>query len=134
VSAALLSGYAASGHQNGTTGLRARYWTKRYIDPEFHSNPLGGPSYCTTFQDELPLVLQRHHGVDILHIVLEFFGVHLIFLPAYSPELNPCELVFNVVKAHVRNYRDGFSPLLTKFFWRCQLFLRNSCGNSTGTV
>jgi len=56
--------------------------------------------------------VHSNNGVDYLPIVLEFFGVHLIFLPAYSPELNPCELVFNVVKAHVRNYRDGFSPLL----------------------
>ena len=31
-------------------------------------------------------------------LVLDLAGVRLIFLPAYSPELNPCELVFGHVK------------------------------------
>ena len=30
--------------------------------------------------------------------MLELAGVRLVFLPAYSPELNPCELVFSHVK------------------------------------
>jgi hypothetical protein len=33
--------------------------------------------------------------------------VELVFLPAYSPELNPCELVFAQVKKWVRNGRGG---------------------------
>ncbi|HRP37904.1 MAG TPA: transposase [Candidatus Dojkabacteria bacterium] len=55
-----------------------------------------------------------HHGSDsheLLELILEFFGVQLIYLPAYSPELNPCELVFNVVKKHIRYHRDRFSPI-----------------------
>jgi hypothetical protein len=32
-------------------------------------------------------------------------GVNLVFLPTYSPELNPCELVFAQVKKLVRNAR-----------------------------
>jgi len=39
----------------------------------------------------------------VLKDVLEIFQVTLIFLPAYSPELNPCELVFNVIKQYIRN-------------------------------
>jgi hypothetical protein len=31
--------------------------------------------------------------------------VKLVFLPAYSPELNPCELVFAQVKKIIRNLR-----------------------------
>lgn len=56
-----------------------------------------------------------HHGEDSLELlenILSYFGIQLIFLPAYSPELNLCELVFNVVKKHVRYHRNGFSPLL----------------------
>ena len=41
----------------------------------------------------------------ILDMVLTAFGVKLVFLPAYSPELNPCELVFNVVKCAIRNHQ-----------------------------
>ena len=35
---------------------------------------------------------------EILSGILDLAGVRLIFLPAYSPELNPCELVFGHVK------------------------------------
>jgi hypothetical protein len=36
-----------------------------------------------------------------------------VFLPAYSPELNPCELVFAQVKRYIRSHRDGINaPLI----------------------
>jgi transposase len=35
--------------------------------------------------------------------ILVFFQVRLAFLPAYSPELNPCELVFSLIKQDIRN-------------------------------
>jgi transposase len=34
----------------------------------------------------------------------------LVFLPAYSPELNPCELIFGYVKNKLR--REGIQNLL----------------------
>jgi transposase len=51
-----------------------------------------------------------HHGSDafpILCEMLEAVGVHLIYLPKYSPELNPCEEVFSLVKGHLRCYRGS---------------------------
>ena len=33
-------------------------------------------------------------------------GIRLVFLPTYSPELNPCELVFAQVKAYLRRNRE----------------------------
>ena len=33
-------------------------------------------------------------------------GISVLFLPAYSPELNPCELVFAQVKRWVRDHRE----------------------------
>jgi transposase len=38
---------------------------------------------------------------------LEAGGVRIVFLPAYSPELNPCELVFGQADNYMRNYRRG---------------------------
>jgi transposase len=35
------------------------------------------------------------------------FGARLIFMPKYSPELNPCEMVFGQVKRHLRHWRLG---------------------------
>jgi len=45
----------------------------------------------------------REFFKDLLRVA----GVTLIYLPAYSPELNPCELVFNHVKQDLQNYRGG---------------------------
>lgn len=49
-----------------------------------------------------------HNGeasAKVLSELLDVFGVTLVYLPAYSPELNPCELVFSVMKSHIRNHR-----------------------------
>lgn len=46
-----------------------------------------------------------HYGTDTYEIVmhaLELTGAKLIFLPAYSPELNPCELCFAIIKQYIR--------------------------------
>lgn len=36
-------------------------------------------------------------------------GAKIAFLPTYSPELNPCELIFSFVKSHVRRSNSGLS-------------------------
>lgn len=49
-----------------------------------------------------------HHGDDtFLEImeVLKFKNISLYLLPTYSPELSPIELIFNVVKHHIRHRR-----------------------------
>lgn len=46
--------------------------------------------------------------LDVLEPILAEHGVTLRFLPTYSPELNPCELVFSQIKRWIRNnHRDG---------------------------
>jgi len=53
-----------------------------------------------------------HGALDTLDPLLELLsaaGVNLIFLPTYSPELNPCELVFAEVKNALRNNRGNGS-------------------------
>ena len=46
-----------------------------------------------------------------LQILLDAAQIQLIYLPAYSPELNPIELVFGKVKRFLREYRDRDLPL-----------------------
>jgi uncharacterized protein YuzB (UPF0349 family) len=49
-----------------------------------------------------------HDGADtteLIENILHHYGVNLVFLPAYSPELNPCELVFAQVKKTIRKSR-----------------------------
>jgi len=56
-----------------------------------------------------------HNGwdtIDLLEEILNVAGVNLVYLPAYSPELNPCELVFNVVKSRIRMHQQFGSCIL----------------------
>jgi len=56
-----------------------------------------------------------HGGLQTIEVLLAFirsYGIELLYLPAYSPELNPCELVFAQVKRHLREYRDQRVSLL----------------------
>ena len=55
-----------------------------------------------------------HSGEDTMHEfddVLQSCGIEYIYLPTYSPELNPCELIFASVKRKLREYRNREIPL-----------------------
>lgn len=45
--------------------------------------------------------LRAHHGANVQSI-LQNFGVHVLYLPPYSPDLNPIELVWSLVKRKLR--------------------------------
>lgn len=45
--------------------------------------------------------LSSHHRASV-RTLIEARGCHLLFLPPYSPDLNPIELMFSKVKAWVR--------------------------------
>jgi len=49
---------------------------------------------------------------QVLDDLLEANGITMIFLPTYSPELNPCELAFAQVKYWLRRHRDGSIPFV----------------------
>jgi len=48
---------------------------------------------------------------ELLTTLLDGYGISYVFLPTYSPELNPCELVFAFVKNFIRNNREPDIPL-----------------------
>ncbi len=61
---------------------------------------------------------ESQHALDNL---LDEYDVELDFQPAaYSPELNlpppPCELVFSVIKRHIRNIRQIYQKLMSETF------------------
>jgi transposase len=43
-----------------------------------------------------------HHDEEIRHIVEDLCGAKLIYLPPYSPDLNPIEQAFFAMKAFLR--------------------------------
>lgn len=55
-----------------------------------------------------------HGGLDSIDLLLDFLEEHnitLVYLPAYSPELNPCENVFCALKTHLRQHRNHELPV-----------------------
>jgi len=73
---------------------------------------LNGPSFewyvrellCPSLQSGQVVVmdnLSSHHRASV-RTLIEAQGCHLLFLPPYSPDLNPIELMFSKVKARVR--------------------------------
>jgi len=59
-----------------------------------------------------------HHGDDTwdyFTALLQNFNIQLLNTPTYSPELNPTELVINMVKSHMRRCESPTKPLILKF-------------------
>ena len=42
------------------------------------------------------------------------YNIEIVFLPVYSPEFNPCELVFSQVKRGIWASRDSSRPFLAE--------------------
>ena len=67
-----------------------------------------------------------HTGEDMfepLTDMLQSQGISIAFLPAYSPELNPCELCFNLMKQALRHYH-GTEPLWKEIIKPCTTITR----------
>lgn len=57
-------------------------------------------------------------GANILYDVLHARGITIRFLPTYSPELNPCELIFAQLKQRIRNNRQPI-PIVDEIVNAC---------------
>lgn len=56
-----------------------------------------------------------HHGDDVRDLV-EACGCELLYLPTYSPDLNPIEHLFAKIKAFIKNLRPDSTPKLIQAF------------------
>lgn len=62
--------------------------------------------------------------------VLKACGCWLLFLPAYSPDLNPIEMAFSKLKAHLRRIEARtFDQLIQALGDICTIFDPNECWN-----
>jgi len=69
-----------------------------------------------------------HHGIDSrdrLREILTTAGINIIFLPTYSPELNPIELCFAQIKGNIRENRSNMPNLLKIIVAAARLSLHN---------
>jgi transposase len=61
-----------------------------------------------------------HRGKK-LEELFEKYNHRLVFLPAYSPELNPIENMWGTIKQNLRSYYDYSKTLFENLsFWVCE--------------
>ncbi|MEM9900071.1 MAG: IS630 family transposase [Pseudomonadota bacterium] len=64
------------------------------------------------------------------HNVLKVQGNWMLFLPPYSPDLNPIEMTYSKLKAHLRRLKARtFDALFQSVALTCQLFPPQECRN-----
>ena len=106
-----LVGYAPHGHWKTITfvgGLRQRGMTAPFV----LEGAMNGPMFLAYVKQCLVPTLKRGEIVLMDHLpvhkvagvaeAIEAAGATLIYLPKYSPDLNPIELAFSKLKAHLR--------------------------------
>jgi len=70
------------------------------------------------------------HKSDTAARMLKAHGCWFLFLPAYSPDLNPIEKAFSKLKAHLRRIgARTFDQLIEAIGDICELFTPNQCWN-----
>jgi transposase len=106
-----LVGYAPHGHWRTITfvgGLRQRGMTAPFV----LEGAINGPMFLAYVKQCLVPTLKRGEIVLMDHLpvhkvagvaeAIKAAGATLIYLPKYSPDLNPIELAFSKLKAHLR--------------------------------
>ena len=70
------------------------------------------------------------HKSAVAQAFLKAQGNWLVFLPPYSPDLNPIEMAFSKLKAHLRRMKARtFDTLFETVAEACELFPQQECQN-----
>ena len=70
------------------------------------------------------------HKVQGVRALIEAAGAHLLYLPPYSPDLNPIEMAFAKLKAHLRKAKARTIDALWKAVGSiCNLYSPDECWN-----
>ncbi len=118
-----LIGYAPHGHWKTLTfvaGLRHH----AMVAPFVLEGAMNGPMFLAYVKQGLVPTLKRGdivimdnlpvHKVAGVEQAIEAAGATLLFLPPYSPDLNPIEPAFSKVKAHLRKAAEHTIPRLVR--------------------
>jgi transposase len=134
-----LIGYAPHGHWKTITfmaGLRMRGMTAPFV----LEGAMNGPMFLLYVRRCLVPTLKRGdivvmdnlpvHKVAGVAEAIEAAGATLLYLPPYSPDLNPIELAFSKLKAHLRKAAEHTIPGLLRRIGRVvKAFSRRECMN-----
>jgi transposase len=131
--------YAPQGHWKIITfvgGLRQRAMTAPFV----LEGAMNGPMFLAYVKQCLVPTLKRGeivlmdnlpvHKVAGVAEAIEAAGATLIYLPKYSPDLNPIELAFSKLKAHLRKAAEHTIPRLLRRIGRVVTdFNAQECSN-----
>ena len=101
---------------------------------------MDGPSFLAYVEQVLAPTLRkgdivlmdnlRTHKIDGVAAAIEAAGAKLRYLPAYSPDLNPIEMVFSKLKGALRKGAARTVKVLTKLVGKlAKAFAPNECAN-----
>lgn len=116
------------GHWKTTTfvaGLRRN----RLVAPFVLDGPMNGDAFLVYVEKFLIPTLEpgdrvvadnlSAHKVEGVRKLISDAGAELRFLPAYSPDLNPIEMAFSQLKAHLRKAAERTVPALWNRIGQC---------------
>jgi transposase len=127
------------GHWNTTTFL-AGLRNDRIVAPLVLDGPINGDAFRAYIEQFLAPTLASgdvvvadnlgSHKVAGVREAIEARGANLMFLPGYSPDLNPIEQVFAKLKQLVRSAEPRTRPTLWRTIGTClDRFSAKECGN-----
>lgn len=108
--------------------------------PWIINQPMNGAAFNLYVRTQLAPTLKKgdiviadnlavHKSMEALYCVRER-GAHLLFLPPYSPDLNPIEMAFSKIKAHMRAAAARtFEDIVLAIGDICELFKPHECQN-----
>lgn len=85
------------------------------IEPMVHQDTANSNTVYAYFETVLPKLKQgsvvimdnaRFHKSPQLQELFDIYECELMFLPPYSPDLNPIENMWGTIKEHLRSYYD----------------------------
>lgn len=89
-------------YSGGTTGEKFLKYLKGTLIPTLHKGDI-------VVMDNL-----RTHHMEQVRTVLEEAGMKILYLPPYSPDFNPIEMMWSKVKAHLRRLKNRTVETLTE--------------------
>src|SRR5438128_3815471 len=93
-----------------------------YIDSVPYMNQYPGPNSVLVLDNA-----KIHHGGEWVSIV-EGLGGRVLYLPPYSPNFNPIEIAFAVIKKWLKRHRDfvttcgQITPDMAKSFFQASIY------------
>lgn len=124
----------------GTQTFIAGLTADGLIAPWVIKGAMDGPAFAAYVKEVLAPVLPprtvvildnlaTHRNIEAVH-ALRQAGCWFLYLPPYSPDLNPIEQAFSKLKAHLRKIgARNFTDLFKALGDICQMFTPDECWN-----